>query len=83
MKQKDVVLIIVIGFVSAVLSLVASNVLFGSPQKRQQKVEVVDAITATFSTPDTKYFNRDSIDPTRLIQIGQNNNQNPFNAPPQ
>ncbi len=82
MKQKDVILIIVIAFVSAVLSLVLSNIVFTSPKNRHQSVEVVDAITSDFPTPDTKYFNVTSIDPTQLIQIGNNNNQTPFNGQP-
>lgn len=80
MKQKDVILIIVIAFVSAVLSLVLSNVIFASPNNRRQTIEVVDAITADFPTPDSKYFNNNAVDPTQLIQIGNNNNQTPFNG---
>lgn len=80
MKQKDVALIIVIAFVSAIVSLVVSRLLFASPQNRQQQVQVVPAITATFPSPDSRYFNSKSIDPTQLIQIGNNNNTNPFNG---
>ena len=80
MKQKDVILIIVIAFISAVLSLVLSNIIFTSPKNRHQTIQVVDAITSDFPTPDTKYFNANSIDPTQLIQIGNNNNQTPFNG---
>lgn len=80
MKQKDVALIIVIVFISAIVSFVVSNMLFSSPAKRQQQVEVVDAINSTFATPDSRYFNSNSIDPTQLIQIGNNNNTNPFNG---
>jgi len=80
MKQKDIVLIIVIAFVSGVLSLILSKVVFGSPQNRQQTVEVVEPITDEFPTPDTKYFNPQSINPTLPIQIGENNNPSPFNG---
>ncbi len=80
MKQKDLILIIVIVFISAILSLVLSNMIFTSPKNRHQSVEIVDAITSDFPTPDTKYFNSNSIDPTQLIQIGNNNNQTPFNG---
>ena len=78
MKQKDIVLIIVVVFISAVFSLVVSSVLISSPKNRQQKVEVVDPITSDFKTPDSKYFNANSIDPTKLIQIGDSNNPQPF-----
>jgi hypothetical protein len=80
MKQKDVALIIVVVFISAVVSFFVSNFLFGSPANRQQKAEIVQPITANFSQPDSRYFNSNSIDPTQLIQIGNNNNTNPFNG---
>jgi len=78
MKQKDVALIIVIAFVSAVVSFIISDKIFVTPANRQQEVQVVDKISPTFHTPDTKYFNSNSIDPTQDNQIGNNNNQNPF-----
>ncbi|HUB94064.1 MAG TPA: hypothetical protein VMB52_06190 [Verrucomicrobiae bacterium] len=79
MKQKDIALIIVIAFVSAVVSYVVSGKLFVTPANRQQQVQVVDTISPTFQTPDTKYFNSNSIDPTQNSQIG-GNNQNPFSG---
>ena len=79
MKQKDIALIIVIAFVSGVVSFFVSNKLFVTPNNRQQEVEVVDPINATFQTPDTKYFNSSSIDPTPTGSLGTNNTQ-PFNG---
>jgi hypothetical protein len=80
MKQKDVALIIVVVFVSGVLSFFLSRLLFTSPKNRQQKVEVVNVITSDFPTPDAQYFNKDSVNPTTLIQIGDSNNPSPFNG---
>lgn len=80
MKRKDMLLIGVIAFFSAVISLVVSNMLFASPNNRQQQVEVVEKISPDFPPADQRYFNKDSIDPTQLIQIGNNNNQTPFNG---
>jgi hypothetical protein len=82
MKQKDIALIIVVAFFSAIFSFIASNKIFVTPANRQQKVEVVDTIQADFQSPSTKYFNSSSIDPTQLVTIGDNNNQNPFNGTP-
>lgn len=79
MKRKDVTLIIVVMAISAVISLVLSNVLFTSPKNRQEQVPVVEPITADFKLPDRKYFNDKSIDPTKIIKIGENNNEQPFN----
>ncbi len=75
MKQKDIALIIVMVFISAVLALVVSKFVFSAPQNREQKAEIVDEITPDFSTPPTKYFNAQSVDPTQPISIGTNDKQ--------
>lgn len=80
MKQKDIALIAVIAIVSAAISFFVSNKIFVTPANRQQKVEVVDALTPNFQVPDKKYFNSGSIDPAQNAQIGVSNNQNPFKA---
>jgi hypothetical protein len=80
MKQKDLPLILIVVFVSGVFSFVLSNFLFSGEKNRQEKVEVVQPITADFNQPDKKYFNDQSIDPTKLITIGDNNNNQPFNS---
>jgi hypothetical protein len=80
MKQKDIALIAVIVIISAIFSLILSNVLFASPKDRQEKVEVVTPISAEFTLPDKKYFNELALDPTQVIQIGDNNNPKPFNG---
>jgi hypothetical protein len=81
MKQKDIALIIVIVFISAVISLFVSKAIFGSPKNRQQTAEVVQPITADFPKPDTRYFNDKAFDPTKVITIGENTNPNPFSSP--
>lgn len=82
MKQKDIALIVLIVGISAVSSLVVSNLLFSSPKSRKQEAEVVQPISSSFSAPDERYFNKDAFDPTRIITIGQNANPNPFNGAP-
>ncbi len=83
MKQKDLALILVVVFVSVVLSLVVSRWIFASPKNRTQTAEKVDVIGADFTQPSSKYFNVDSVNPTQQIQIGSDSNPNPFNAKPQ
>lgn len=80
MKQKDLTLIIMVVIVSGVFSLVLSNFLFGGEKSRQEKVEVVQPITSEFAQPSSKYFNDKSIDPTKLITIGDGNNNQPFKS---
>lgn len=80
MKQKDIALIIVIAAVSGSISFALSHFLFASPQNQQQQVAVVDAITTEFTTPDPKFFNSQSINPAKLIEVGSSNNTNPFSG---
>ena len=80
MKQKDVALIIVIVVISGIISLVVSKTLFVSSADRQQQVDVVQPIDASFQAPSTSYFNANSVDPTQLILIGNANNASPFSA---
>ena len=80
MKQKDIALIMVIVFASAIISLFVSKAIFSAPKNRQQQVDVVQPITADFPQPDTHYFNSSAFDPTQLITISQNANPNPFSG---
>lgn len=79
MKQKDIALIIIVIFISGLLSFFVSKALFKTPSK-SERVEVVEKISPDFSKPDSKYFNADAVDPTQLITIGQSNNVQPFNG---
>jgi hypothetical protein len=79
MKQKDIALIIIIVFISGIVSFVVSGKLFAS-SNGHQSVETVDKISSGFNVPDSTYFNSNSIDPTQLIQIGNSTNPNPFNT---
>ena len=79
MKQKDILLLSVIVVSTGIVSLVISNLFISSPKNRSTAVEVVDVITPEFKSPDKKYFNENSIDPTKNISIGDNLNSDPFN----
>lgn len=80
MKKQDIGLIAIIVIISAVVSLIISNKIFASPSNRQQQVEVVQPITADFTQPDNRYFNKDAFDPTQTITIGQSTNADPFSG---
>lgn len=64
MKQKDLVLVVVMVFIGAIVSLAISRVVF-SPKQRQQTAEMVDVITPEFPEPPKKYFNIESVNPTQ------------------
>lgn len=78
MKQKDIALIAIIVIISGIFSFIISNYVFVKPTDRSTQVEVVPAITSEFSKPDTRFYNNEAFDPTRVIVIGQNSNVDPF-----
>lgn len=80
MKQKDVALIIVIAAIASMISFFVARALFASPDKRSVSAEMIDPITTDFPQPDKKYFNEQSINPTRQISIGDTSNESPFNG---
>ena len=80
MKQKDIALIVIVVIISIFISLFASKAIFAPPKNRQQKVEVVQPITADFPKPDNHYFNPQAFDPTQTITIGGNANPDPFSG---
>lgn len=80
MKRKDFLLIAVVIIISTAFALVLSSTVIGTPQDNLQQAEVVQPISATFPPADERYFNNDSINPTKLITIGDNPNPNPFNS---
>lgn len=79
MKQNDIALILVISFISVIVSIFASNLIFNTSKDKKLEAEVVNAITTEFNQPDKKYFNDESVNPTQIIRIGENANQQPFN----
>jgi hypothetical protein len=82
MKQKDVMLFAVVGIISAVVSVILSGILITPPKDKNQKAEVVSSFSNDFKTPapNDKFFNKNSINPTKQIQIGENPNDKPFNG---
>ena len=80
MKQKDIVTITIIVGVSILFSIFLSKVFISSPKNRSQKVELVDKVSAEFTRPDEKIFNKTAINPTQNIQIGTEKNAKPFSG---
>jgi len=78
MKRNDIAVIILIVSISLVISYFVVKAIIGNPQKQQTTAEVVDPITPDLVQPSNKIFNRDAINPTVVIQIGNPSNQQPF-----
>ncbi len=78
MKKNDIAVIVAVGVFAAIFSLVLSNLLFTPKSTKELKAQKVDSISAGFDQPDKRYFNSESINPTQLIQIGENKSTTPF-----
>lgn len=78
MKQKDAIIIIMCVVIATIFSYVIFNQILGGPKNRQQKAEVVTPITPEFNLPDKTIFNTEAVNPTKLIEIGPNTNNQPF-----
>ena len=84
MKKHDLMLIGLVAFIAIIFSFIISNSIFGNQKKNAIKVPVVTPISSKFPLPQTDdnykpFFNSNALDPTQLIQIGNSNNQVPFN----
>lgn len=77
-KQKDVILIVIVIIFAGIVSILVSNFFFAPDNKKSLSAEVVDPITSQFQPPDSRVFNKDAINPTQLIEIGDSNNSQPF-----
>jgi hypothetical protein len=80
MKKKDLFILGGISILSLILGIVISGKLINSSKETKQEVEVVKSISSDFNRPPEAYYNQDSINPTKLIQIGQGPNDKPFGS---
>jgi hypothetical protein len=78
MKRKDIALIAVVAIFAAIVSLLLTQTIFVAKKDRELTAEIVDPITSEFSLPSNTYFNKDSINPTQIIRIGDGTSSNPF-----
>lgn len=79
MKQKDIATIIVVAVFAAVVSYLVANKIFVTPETRQQSVEIIDVFSTKFDQPDARFFNANSINPTRDTTL-EGTNPTPFNG---
>lgn len=78
MKQKDVALIIVIIAFSGMLALALTQFVLLPQKNRELTVQKIDKVSSEFNKTDDKVFNSQAINPTKLIQIGDVSNTDPF-----
>ena len=88
MKRKDIITLAMIAGVTAVLSFILTSLIFRIPVNHSLTVHTANSISATF--PDIKndsnyntIFNKGELDPAQPLQLGNTQNQTPFNGSPQ
>jgi len=79
-KRNDIALLILIVSLSLVISFLIVKAVFGEPQNQAVKAEVVQPISSQIVQPSSSIFNKNAINPTVVIQIGNPANQQPFNG---
>lgn len=80
MKQKDIAIIVAVALVSGIFSLLIANFLFGGDKSYNLTAPNVEPISADFELPGDTYFNKQSLNPTKNITIGDSTNNTPFNT---
>lgn len=80
MKQKDILTIIIVAVISGFASFMIANALFGGSKSYKLTAPTVDKISPELTPPNTAYFNKDALNPTRNITIGDSTNTQPFKA---
>ena len=80
MKQKDIALFAIVGVISAVFSILLSNYLIIPSKEKKQQAAIVEKISTEFKIPEKndKFINTNSINPTKVIKIGEDDNTAPY-----
>ena len=78
MKKNEIAIIILIFSITAVAVYFAFGALLPTPGKTPVQVEVADKIEPGVAVPNQEIFNKDAINPTVKVKIGNQSNQQPF-----
>jgi hypothetical protein len=70
MKKSDIAMIILIASISILLAYFAAKAIIGDVGSQTAKVRTTDKITTTINEPDPAVFNKDAINPTVEVIIG-------------
>lgn len=80
MKKNDIAIIILVVAISGFVAYFAGQALLGGQKaEKPVNVETAEPIDATVAPPEAKIFHKDAINPTVKIEIGNIDQQQPFN----
>ncbi|HEX6416139.1 MAG TPA: hypothetical protein VFZ62_01305 [Candidatus Saccharimonadales bacterium] len=70
MKKSDIAMIILIASVSVMVAYFAAKAIVGDVQNQSVQVKTTEEITTEVPEPDPTVFNKDAINPTVEVIIG-------------
>jgi len=70
MKKSDIAMIILIASVSVLVAYFAAKAIVGDVQNQSVQVKTTEPITTEVPEPDPTVFNKDAINPTVEVIIG-------------
>lgn len=71
MKRTDIAMIILIASLSVLVSYFVAKSVLGDVQNEAVMVKTADPIVPEVDKPDERIFNKDSVNPTVEISIGE------------
>lgn len=72
MKKSDIAALILIASISIFAAYFIADAVIGRPSAESVKVKTIEAISDTVEQPDGSVFNKDAINPTIEVIIGDN-----------
>lgn len=82
MKKNEIAILVLIVSVVAVLTYFAINAIVGKAATKPVNVERAEAFSSNLVLPSDKIFNKDAINPTVKVKIGDQSGQQPFTINP-
>lgn len=70
MKKTDIATIVTIALLSIGAAYFLATALIGAPSSESVKIKTIDAISSAVTEPDGTVFNKDAINPTVEVIIG-------------
>ncbi len=70
MKRSEIITIVFVASLSVIVAYFVGDLVIGKPSNANVKVRTAEPISATVEEPDKKIFNKDAINPTVKVVIG-------------
>ncbi len=70
MKKSDLAMIVLIASLSVMAAYFLAQTIIGDPSEESVQVKTAELITAEVAEPDPDVFNKDAINPTVEVMVG-------------